>query len=256
MRKLQWNIELVRNELLGRAGSDLQKAVHKFGRGPSMGTGLATVWSQNNLLTYLAAAQVLKLSSSDVKDDVAGVGVRTVEVFGVDADYGLVSEVVEMDGQLESLTTVEFLRVFRINAKSWGSELDNAGTVYVGDGVVGVGTGIPATIYGTMEPGTNRSQLGFYTIPAGFSGFVHRAHLSLGASAKEALGGLFVRDFGLDGFELRTNWEAFENYIDDRFILPLPISEKADVEMRLVSSTGTVPVSCGFEICLIANTGL
>lgn len=250
-RRLPYGLEIARDQLLGR--SNLASIVHKFGRAPALGTAMVTIWSQNALLTYLAAAQVLKVSSSDVKDaHPSGVGVRTVRVFGLDDDYLEVSEDIEMNGQTAVNTTVEFLRVFRIEALTAGSELDNAGTIYVGDGVIS--SGVPATKYATIEPGMNQSQLGFYTIPAGQSGFIHRAYLGVG-TGRSIQGGVFAREVG-GIFRVQSNYDVFQTPFRDELDFPLGFLEKTDLELRGAVDSSTIAAAGAMEIELISNSGL
>lgn len=71
----------------------------------------------------------LGIVSSDVKDDAAGVGLRTAKVICLDNDGALTTKTLIMDG-----TTVvnwdDFpQRIMHMYGASWGSELDAAGTI-------------------------------------------------------------------------------------------------------------------------------
>lgn len=249
-RRLPYGLEIARDQLLGRPNP--ASIIHKFGRAPTLATAMVTIWSQNALLTYLAAAQVLKVSSSDVKDTSAGVGLRTVRVVGLAAGYVEATEDITLNGQTAVNTTTEFLRVFQLIGLTAGSEVDNAGTIYVGDGTIT--SGVPATKYATMEPGMNQSQMGFYTVPVGKSGFLHRAYLGVG-TGRSVQGGVFAREIG-GIFRLQSNYDVFQAPFRDELDFPLAFAEKTDLELRGAVDSSTIAASGAMEIELISNSGL
>ncbi len=63
------------------------KTIFKFGFNPDVDEILETIWAEGGLYSYLSAATVLKVSSSSTNDTSAGTGARTVELFGLDANY-------------------------------------------------------------------------------------------------------------------------------------------------------------------------
>ena len=81
---------------ISRGQISFHKFVHKFGYNPSIGTSDETIWSEGGLYAYPASATVMTVSSSSTDDTAAGTGARTVEVFGLDADYNEINEVVKI----------------------------------------------------------------------------------------------------------------------------------------------------------------
>ena len=97
------------------------KPLFKFGNNPTVGDSTETIWSQGGLYSYLSAATVLKVSSSSANDTSAGTGARTVQLYGLDADYNEINEAVTLNGQTAVNTTNEFLRINRMIVRSAGT---------------------------------------------------------------------------------------------------------------------------------------
>ena len=129
-------LQVARNQI------SFHKSNFKFGFNPDVDDSLETVWAQGGLYSYLASASVLKVSSSSTSDTSAGTGARTVELFGLDANYDEISETITLNGQTAVNTTNEFLRINRMVVKSAGTGGQNAGVIYAGTGTVT--TGVPA----------------------------------------------------------------------------------------------------------------
>ena len=89
------------------------KTVFKFGYNAVVGATKETIWEQSGLYAYPASATVMTLSSSSANDTAAGTGARTVEVFGLDADYNEINEVVTLNGQTAVNTTKSYFRINR-----------------------------------------------------------------------------------------------------------------------------------------------
>ena len=88
-------------------------AVRRFGHNTSVGTTWETLGNISALKTYPAAAEKLKVISSDADDDgdPAGNGARTVTLTGRDGDYATATETVTLNGTTAVETDATFLRV-------------------------------------------------------------------------------------------------------------------------------------------------
>jgi len=72
------------------------------------------IWEGNTALyTYMTTAQQLKISSSSAQDGVAGTGALTIKIFGLDADFNEIDEIITMNGVGVVTTTKSFIRIFR-----------------------------------------------------------------------------------------------------------------------------------------------
>lgn len=230
----------------------------KFGFNPDVDNTLETVWAQGGLYSYLTSASVLKVSSSSANDTSAGTGARTVQLYGLDADYSEINETVTLSGQTAVNTTNEFLRINRMVVRSAGSGGENAGVVYAGTGTVTAG--VPANKYATVAAGDNQTLMALWTVPAGYTAYLYQTHVTAACTTSNKLlttsivarpeGEVFqVKDkFGIqiDGGDIRQVYN-----------FPLKFSEKTDIEVRAISDAGSAnaEVSAGLDMVYIKNTG-
>jgi hypothetical protein len=234
------------------------KPLFKFGNNTTVGDSLETIWAEGGLYSYLTAATVLKVSSSSTDDTSAGTGARTVQLYGLDADYNEINELVTLNGQTVVNTTQSFLRINRIIVRSAGSGGANAGVIYAGTGTVT--TGVPANVYASVNGviGANQSLMSLWTVPAGYTAYMLQYEVSNGTTSNTPAVCkliLAVRPYGevfqsKDVKSLTTGM-----HIEETFALPIKIEEKSDIEVRAISSSASVTfdISAAFEIVYIKN---
>jgi hypothetical protein len=195
----------------------------------------------------------MKVSSSSTDDAEAGTGARTVQVYGLDADYNEITETVILNGQTAVNTTNLYLRVFRAFVATAGSGENAAGTIYIGTGTVT--TGVPATIYAEIPVGVNQTLMAVWTVPANHTAYISRGTLS-GASnnAGHAILGKFC--FRPLGGVMRVAAEVTLNngFVPFDFECPIALPEKTDIEVRGIAINGSnFYCTATFELIYIEN---
>jgi len=196
------------------------------------------LWPVAAAVNVLAAASVLNVSSSDVKDDAAGVGARTMLIEGIDANYAEISETVIMDGQTRITTANSYLRINACTVLTAGAELDNAGIIYLYTGTATAGVPDDMTkLYAALAAGANRSSNTIYTVPAGkyavvynltFSGYNTTAAATLTID-------LYRREYGV--LAIRKNYAFFGHEGSNLQIgLPFVLPEKCDLYVQAMGS--------------------
>lgn len=242
-----WELQVSRGQI------SYHKTLFKYGSNTDIGASLETIWSAGGIYAYPAAATVMKVSSSSTDDAAAGTGARTIQVYGLDADYNEITETVTLNGQTAVNTTNSYLRVFRafvINAGSGGTA---AGTIYIGTGTVT--SGVPATIYAEIPVGANQTLMAVWTVPANYTAYIARGTLS-GASNNAGhaiLGKLCFRPLG---GVMRVAAEVTLNngFVPFDFEYPIALPEKTDVEVRAIAINGlNFYCTATFELVYIEN---
>lgn len=230
----------------------------KFGNNTTVGDSLETIWAEGGLYSYLTAATVLKVSSSSTDDTSAGTGARTVQLYGLDADYNEINELVTLNGQTAVNTTQLFLRINRMVVRSAGSGGANAGVIYAGTGTVT--TGVPANVYASVNgvTGANQSLMALWTVPAGYTAYLLQYDVSNGTTSQTPAVCKLI-------LAIRPYGEVFQSkdvkslttgmHVEETFSLPIKIEEKSDIEVRAISSSAAVTfdISAAFEIVYIKN---
>jgi hypothetical protein len=234
------------------------KPLFKFGNNPIVGNSLETIWAEGGLYSYLTAATVLKVSSSSTDDTSAGTGARTVQLYGLDGDYNEINELVTLNGQTPVNTTQLFLRINRMIVRSAGSGGANAGVIYAGTGTVT--TGVPANVYASVNgiTGANQSLMALCTVPAGYTAYLLQYDVSNGTTSQTPAVCKLI-------LAIRPHGEVFQSrdvkslttgmHVEEKFSLPIKITEKSDIEVRAISSSASVSfdISAAFEIVYIKN---
>jgi hypothetical protein len=226
----------------------------QFGINTNVGQSAETVWIGSSVYSFPTTASVIKVSSSSA-DDVAttGTGAWTVLIEGVDANYAAVSETVSMNGQTAVNTTNSYLRVNKILVLTAGTGNSSAGTIYAGTGTVTAG--VPAVVVNQTGSASNESESAFYTVPAGYTGYIYRYTVSSGNSTANTystfqlrvrpLGGVF----GVKSYLVTAGASLFEC----EAAIPNAFPEKCDIEVRGFTSAGTAVLSAQLQMMLIKN---
>lgn len=148
--------------------------LNKFGYNPTIGSiNFETIWETGNNYPWQSTAVTVDVVSNDVNDDVASTGARTLRIQGLDGNYDLAEETVDMDGTTTVTTTQTFLRVFRMSVETAGSSGNNEGTItvtYTG------GSDVAATI----SAGNGQTLMCLYTIPRNYTGYLLSMNISSG----------------------------------------------------------------------------
>lgn len=242
-----WELQVSRGQI------SYHKTLFKYGSNADIDDSLETIWSAGGLYAYPAAAAVMKVSSSSTSDAEAGTGARTIQVYGLDANYNEITETVILNGQTEVNTTNSYLRVFRAFVVTAGSGGTAAGTIYIGTGTVT--SGVPATIYAEIPVGANQTLMAVWTVPANYTAYVTRGSLS-GSSNNAGhaiLGKLCFRPLG-EVMRVAAEVTLNNGFVPFDFEYPIALPEKTDIEVRAIAIHGTnFYCTATFELIYIEN---
>ena len=229
--------------------------LHKFGFNPLIQDAEETIWSEGGVYYHpYSASQMKVISTSD--DDTAneGDGARTIEVFGLDSDYNQISEEVVLDGTSAVTTSKSFLRVNRAFVKTAG---DNE----VASGIIRIGTGIitnnaPGSVYARIDPEDGQTLMCVWTVPAGYTAYLLQKDVACLTEANNKFGTIRLVSRQSGGvFRTHDKFALQNDHTEITYSLPIPFSEKTDIEVRAVgsSSNSALHVSATLDIIYIKN---
>jgi len=225
-----------------------------FGINSDVGASLETVWVGGGSYTFPSSATTTTISSSNVNDTSAGTGARTVFVEGLNANYERVMETASLNGQTGVTLINQYLRVNKVTILTAGSGGASAGSIFVGTGTVT--TGVPAVVLNRTGSSSNESESGFYSVPVGYTAFITRWTMSSSNNtANEAtrfilrvrpIGGVFVYKavYNIPGNGIYECEAAY----------PLPLPEKADLEVVALATAGASYATTQLQIILVKNS--
>jgi hypothetical protein len=230
--------------------------VHKFGYNPDIADVDETVWAQGGLYVYPTAVSTMYISSSSTADTSAGTGARTATVSGLDANFDQISETVSLNGQtgVQLNGALNWYRVNRIIVNTAGSGGANAGVLYVGTEATPSG-GVPTNKYATVAIGDNQTLMCLWTVPRGYTAYLHQKDVSASSSAgKFAIFTLISRPDN-NVFNIKDRVTLANNSTNIPYWNPIVFTEKTDIEVRAEadSSGGTITASATLDITYIKN---
>lgn len=223
--------------------------IEKFGYQEDVPNGdIATVWDSTGLYDYLDTATTVTVTSTDIDDNPTGSGARQVEIQGLDQDYNLVLEAVD----LGATSTTTFIRIFRVRVCVSGSSNPNEGVITVAGG------GKTLAQIGKLANNTDghgQTNMCVYTVPAGKTAYLTQWTVSSGKSNADTVAKLMVRDtlHPDDGaWNVKDITEIQANSYIKEYRVPMQFTEKSDIEVRAFSNTGS-SCSSSFNLILIDN---
>lgn len=217
--------------------------VLKFGKATvnTSPTTIASFLSAGSLYVYPASAGKMYIISDSTDDTLLGDGARTVQISGLDSDYLEISEIIEMDGTTQVVSTLDYLRIYRMQVLEHGN-IATTGTILVQN------LGETESYCGITEG--NQSQMAAMTIPAGHIGKITNVVASTYGSKKTNVY-FTIREFnGTTTFNIKNNWNMYNNILDHSHAVGMEIPAKADIEMRAYTESVTDSVSCSFHISI------
>jgi hypothetical protein len=231
------------------------KSIYKFGFNPDINGAEETVWSNGGIYVYPTTAARMYVNSTSANDTAGGTGVRSIRVFGLDANYNEVSEDLAMTGQSQTLTANTYIRVYRAYALTAGSLGTSAGIIYIANGAGLDGSFIPTGSILVNLGTDNQTQLALWTVPAGYTLYLSEVTFTSAVSLANTYltTKLKVREFGGVFRTLFINVLQSGTY-QERLELPILIPEKTDIECRAFSSGNNNPVSASFAGIYTLNT--
>lgn len=219
-----------------------EKGLYKFGYNSSVGTSAETIWDNGGTYSYPASASVMKVSSDTTGDT------PVVTISGLDEDYNEASETVTVTGQTAVSTTTSFIRVFRAKVDS----SEPTGNIYVGTGTVT--TGVPANVFAKINAGENQTLMAIWTVPAGYTAYILAASVASGTtlSNKYTEARLKVRPSG-GVFQTKEVLTFQNSYVETVLHMPTVVTEKSDIEVQALTSSGTDAISATFTVVYEKN---
>ena len=227
-------------------------SLYKFGVNPDVNGTEEDIWSVGGTYSFATNASTRIVNSSSGNDiNSSGTGAHQVFVQGLDENWDLASETVNLNGTNNVTTSNQYRRVFRAYVVSAGSSGTAAGTISIRQ----TGGG---TIMAQIPVGENQTLMSIYTVPAGKTLYITNVTLSSGATpgngqaTDHSIFKLKIRPFG-GVFRTQLQKHTIET-INDDYNIPAVVTEKSDIVMtaKMVGTTN-VQVSGIFQGYLVDN---
>jgi len=225
---------------------------------PSLSMGSTSdIWNGGGILVQQAVAQRLRFVSSSADDTLLGTGARQIFVSGLDNDFNLQTETVNLSGLTPVLTTNTYRRHFRTSVSTSGTSATTvisslAGTLTIDWESTTDLAGIisPNDSAGFSEGSTRATHI---TVQEGHTGHISR--ISLFVDGTKPVSGALMFRFNADttsapfgSVQVAAKFETFTGLIS--IVLPDPFSfpEKTDIWLATVASANGTVVEGSFGL--------
>lgn len=221
----------------GHYAGGLITHINKFGYNPSVGTSYAPI---TDLGTHNLSdtATVVSVVSASADDDAAGTGARTLEIQGLDGDYALLTETIDLDGTTTVTTTNTFLRIFRMRVLTAGTGETNAGN-------------ITATInslqVARIAADAGQTLMAVYTVPAGKFAYLLKIMASVSKN-QEVQYQLRTREPG-GAWQVRGQMGTFAESLQYEYPVPPQFPPKTDIQIR-AKAGATSEIGAMFDLIM------
>lgn len=215
-----FDLQVARGQITGHT------TVNIYGYQANVATSFIPIWELNTDYTFPSAAAVMKVTGTDA--DTA-----KVLVSGLDANYNMISETVTLNGTNAVNTTNSY---FRINSMQVTSG-NPAATVTLTNQAGNV-------TYAQIATGVGRTQMGVYTVPAGYTFYLQRVNIYTSLNGNN-FATYQNKQISSNGVVQLTQQAPFAVSYEGRRIMPRPILEKTDIllQCKVNSSTGAIGIS-------------
>jgi hypothetical protein len=216
--------------------------VHKFGAVPAMSTNTTgTLWDKNNTIypwsVWDSGANTVTVGSSSASD----VG-KSVVVVGLDENYDIYEEEIDLTNQDGNISTSTFIRV---HGAFMGNGDSNVGTISIKNG---------ATDVAVITPQFSQTLMAVYSIPRNYTGYLYQGTASAQSGA-DATGNMFIRYGGTTAFRVGHSFEvagAGGQYTYN-FSFPPELPEKSDIDVRIITRSNNGRYTAAFDLLLVKN---
>lgn len=238
--------------------------VNKFGLNIDLDTGDVPeeIWTGGDAYQWPVAAQfidVVSTSEFDHDDGLFGTGAFKVTIQGLDSDWNLLSEEIDLLGLTTVTTTNKFLRVFRAFVSASGNTTFNIGRITMT-------SQNESSLVAAIEAGVGQTEMAIYTVPLGYVALMRNWWASLNKPGAAA--GLMVQV----ALSSRTNDNSGDHPIVRRkesgalavdgsaffqrdFFPAKKFNAKDDIFCQAINTTAnSANISAGFDLVLIKES--
>ena len=211
------------------------------------------VWSVGGLYPWMTAATSLEVVSTSTSDAAAGVGARTITIFGLDINYVEVNQTITLNGTTPVAVPLQLFRINSILIMSAGTTKVNVGDINVRDSGGG-------TIRGQIPVGFGLARQAIYTVPAGNTLSIHSILFaqtrSGGVERTVTMATMFQSPNGFYRLPLEVAVSQITPYRHDGDP-GIIVAEKTDFAIRVLSaSSNDISVTAAFLATMYTHATL
>lgn len=200
------------------------------------------------------------VSSTSILDNSIGIGLRLVQVVGLDVNYQFQEELVALNGQTPVQVSKEYIRIFELTGILYGSniDIDTGDSISVGDIYIGTGDftlGIPTNPIVAIKASDKdpNSRVGIFTTWEGSLFLIRSLTCTTTADITDDNSVYIMLALRFFGFGDDMWFKTMPFFISGNFKYTpdfyLPIPPKTDIQIR-VHNGNSKQKTCSIELTL------
>jgi len=219
-KNYQWDEQFNLNVARGKARG--AKVINIFGFNADTGTDMRALWELADSTDYVFPTSAVNMTVTSA----AGDDGKTMKIFGLDANYEEIEELVTLNNATPPVTTLAFLRINNVVMIS----ATNTANVTIANGGV---------TYARVDAGRSTNQASIYTVPAGCQFYLYRIDAFMN-DASAAKPGLFRNQVSFpNGRVLRVADTPYLNQMNIKRDFPFKYDEKTDIQLQVRTLSGS-----------------
>ena len=255
-----FKLDTAREHILG------QTAEFFFGENNALTNGsFEDVTASGGDLHWPTAAAKVKIASTHAADTAAGLGLRSVEIHGLDATGAAIDEVIALNGVTAVESVNSYVRLTLMHNETVGTYGgSHQGTItcrvtnatFANGALLATMTGLEGASGSSVQFGYGEAQLGFTSIPLGKVGYITKLEV-VPTSAKPIDVVLYERDSLLTVaapfVPRRILWSAdeLEAPVEKEFNSFIKVKSLTDIWFRAEGTVNSAGVSVSLEYYLV-----
>lgn len=234
----------------GMVGTTQIKNNYKYGSSTVISSSYVDVWPAATTMNYLTSAETVNCVSGSASDDLGGVGLEKIKIYGLDSSWNEISETVSLDGTNPVTTSNSYIRINRVA----GTQSNNGANDAFNVGLITLTSSSSAKVMAYLPIGTNNTLQIQYAVPNGFYAAITEFSVTV-QSGDQANFRPISRNFG-EPFTVKQEYNIVSSSSNFTFDPPILLAPKSDLSVRAikVAGAGTVTAACSYDFYLISSS--
>ena len=189
----------------------------------------SSIWEGGtDLYGYLSSGQVLAISGASAADHVTGTGANTLTIHGLDPNYNMYQETINLSGTALVYTTGLFLRQNRAYVETCGAARQNVGQISIRNATNTLTTSL-------INAGEGQTLMALWTVPSGYTFYTTDLSVST-SSNKGAQVSVYIRQNPSGPWRIAFRQFVFQGSEPFTFPVPIQVPEMTDIEVRVTTT--------------------
>tara|TARA_R110000824_G_scaffold26604_2_gene91172 strand:+ start:3274 stop:4050 length:777 start_codon:yes stop_codon:yes gene_type:complete len=226
--------------------------IYQIGINEAVSTDWESFWSEGGIYptsSIEVSTNLLHVSSSANEDTLEGVGARTITIEGLDANYNVVTETLNLQGKIAVSSSNNLIAINNAHVATGGPR-QQSGSLFLC--LSGSSTNL---LIGTIDNEYRRLMQSHYTVPAGNKAYLQHVNCNVAVTSSAAEFAIFQRASG-SIYRPSTINTTFGDAIVTNTNSSLTFDEKTEIDLR-IKSLGSAGIATGqFSLILVSSSNI